>query len=158
MRKPPNVERTQLRSDNSLSRVLTVLSVSPIEQDHVPLESIIGHTRWMLFKADSLSSAQSVLQQHDISVVLCERDLQPGSWIDVLNHLNTFQRAPSLIVTSRLADEHLWLEALNLGAWDVLPKPFHSAEVLRCVRSAWQHWDNQIRLPRMTIKAIADAS
>jgi DNA-binding response OmpR family regulator len=151
MRKPPT-------SETSLSRVLSVLSVSPIDQDHVPLESILGHTRWMLFKADSLSAARSVLQQHEISVVLCERDLQPGSWIDVLNHIKILPKVPSLIVTSRLADDHLWSEALNLGAWDVLAKPFHPAEVLRCVRSAWHHWDNQIRLPRMTMKAIADAS
>jgi hypothetical protein len=34
-------------------------------------------------------------------------------------------------VTSRLADERLWAEALNLGAWDVLAKPFDADEVIR---------------------------
>jgi len=36
-------------------------------------------------------------------------------------------------VTSRLADERLWAEALNLGAYDVLAKPFDSTEAMRVV-------------------------
>ena len=38
---------------------------------------------------------------------------------------------PSLIATLRLADERLWAEALNLGAFDVLAKPFDSTEAMR---------------------------
>jgi DNA-binding response OmpR family regulator len=41
--------------------------------------------------------------------------------------------APSLIVSSRLADEHLCAEALNLGAFDVLAKPFNKMDVIRSV-------------------------
>ena len=47
---------------------------------------------------------------------------------------------PLLIVTSRLADERLWAEALNLGAWDVLAKPFAAEETIRIVSVARQHW------------------
>ena len=43
-------------------------------------------------------------------------------------------------MTSRLADERLWAEALNLGAWDVLAKPFDTNEVIRTVSIAGQHW------------------
>jgi FixJ family two-component response regulator len=51
-------------------------------------------------------------------------------------------------VTSRLADEYLWAEALNLGAYDVLAKPFDTSEVMRVVASAWRHWtDAQRRIP-----------
>jgi len=46
---------------------------------------------------------------------------------------------PLLIVASRLADEYLWAEALNLGAYDVLAKPFDADEVVRVLRSAWFH-------------------
>jgi DNA-binding NarL/FixJ family response regulator len=60
------------------------------------------------------------LQQHEVGVVLCERDLVPGTWIDVLEHIKALTNAPSLIVASRHADDRLWAEALNLGAWDVL--------------------------------------
>jgi len=48
--------------------------------------------------------------------------------------------AIDLIVTCRLADEYLWAEALNVGAYDVLAKPFDAAEVNRVVSLAWLHW------------------
>jgi DNA-binding response OmpR family regulator len=63
-------------------------------------------------------------------VVVCERDLPPGSWKDVLEQVTILSDPPSLIVTSRLADERLWAEALNLGAYDVLAKPL--TERKRC--------------------------
>jgi DNA-binding response OmpR family regulator len=50
---------------------------------------------------------------------------------------------PLLIVASRTADEYLWAEALNLGAYDVLSKPYHPAEVIRVLSMAWLHWRNR---------------
>ena len=48
-----------------------------------------------------------------------------------------------MIVTSRSADERLWVEALNLGAYDVLAKPFDRDEVLRSVSMAWLNWNRK---------------
>ena len=42
-----------------------------------------------------------------------------------------------MIVTSRLADDRLWAEVLNLGGYDVLAKPFDASEVARVVGTAW---------------------
>ncbi|MBZ5617232.1 MAG: response regulator [Acidobacteriia bacterium] len=151
MRKPPATE-------TSPNGTLTVLSVSPIEGDHQSLESAIGHSRWMLFKADDLPSALALLQQREVAVVLCERDLLPGTWIDVLEQINALPSAPSLIVTSRLADERLWAEALNLGAWDVLAKPFDRSEVIRCMKSAWHHRNNQTQMPARAVQMMTAAS
>jgi DNA-binding response OmpR family regulator len=46
-----------------------------------------------------------------------------------------------LIVTSRLADDRLWAEALNLGAYDVIAKPFEASEVVRIAGLACAHWN-----------------
>jgi FixJ family two-component response regulator len=61
----------------------------------------------------------------------------------MLDHLTLLPYPPLLIVTSRLADERLWAEALNLGAWDVLAKPFEQDEVIRIVSVACQHWQDR---------------
>ena len=57
--------------------------------------------------------------------------------------LRTLPDPPFLIVASRLADERLWAEALNLGAYDVLAKPFDSTEVTRIVGMAWLRWKDR---------------
>jgi DNA-binding NtrC family response regulator len=129
---------------------LKVLSVSPFENDHASLEAIIRHSKWKLYKAEHRAAAVDLLRKQDVSVVLCEHDLNPGTWMDLLAYVNEQPHPPCLIVTSRLADDRLWAEALNLGAWDVLAKPFEVSEVLRTVRTAWHH-----RRDRMTIGAAA---
>jgi len=127
-------ERTPTIFATSPTGILNILSVSPLDADHLSLKTIIGVSTWILYKARDLVSALVLLQQHDIAVVLCERYLWPGSYIDVLEYIYDQPNAPSLVVASRLADERLW--ALNLGAWDVLAKPFDRNELLRSVKSA----------------------
>jgi len=136
MRKQPEIA-------SSTTGTLTVLSVSPLEEDHMSLQAIVGHSTWKLLNAGRVSTALAFLQEHEVSVVLCERDLMPGTWIDMLENMRHQPHPPSLIVTSRLADDRLWSEALNLGAWDVLAKPFDRSEVFRIVKSGWQHWHNR---------------
>jgi DNA-binding NtrC family response regulator len=111
----------------------------------------------MLFNARDLASACALLQQHDIGVVVCEQELCPGTWIDVLKHLHALPTAPSLIVTSRLADWHLWAKALSLGAWDVLAKPLALTELIRSGQSASQHRYDQIGLRAMAMNMMSAA-
>ena len=135
MLKQPEIEKTS-----------AVLSVSPLDADHLSLEAIIGDSSVTLLKARDLVSARLLLQQHDVAAVVCERDLLPGTWMDMLEDIKALPNPPSLIVASRLADERLWAEALNLGAWDVLATPFNPTEVLRSVKSGWQHWHHRDEL------------
>ena len=137
------------------SNVVKILSVSPQEEDYRYLQSIADPSAWLLLQADGVTAARSLLRQHDVSVVLCERDLAPGSWIDLLDTIRLIPHSPSLIVTSRMADERLWAEALNLGAWDVLAKPFDRVEVLRTVAVAWQHRQDGQRASRAAMKAAS---
>jgi DNA-binding response OmpR family regulator len=87
-----------------------------------------------------------------IPLVVTERNLATGSRRDLLDNAFLLPDPPILIVTSRLPDEYLWAEALNLGAYNVLAKPFDASEVMRILDSAWRHWtglhgDSQVRNP-----------
>ena len=58
-------------------------------------------------------------------------------------------------VASDRADERLWAEVLNYGAYDVLAKPFQPAEVLRIVSAAWRGWKQDIdRAPAFVYAAM----
>jgi DNA-binding NtrC family response regulator len=137
---------------------MTVLVLSPLEGDHSSFQAIIGHSNWVVFHAYDLVSAVTILQRQEIAVLLCERDLVPGTWIDALEYTKSMPNAPSVIITARSADERLWVEALNFGAWDVLSKLFDRTEVIRGVESAWQHWQDQMQTRGTLAKTPAAGS
>lgn len=159
MKKPPGTE-------TEFSTAVRVLSISPVESDHESLTHIFTQSeraggvdfRWAVFKSLTLESALATLQDVNISVVISECDLVPGTWKDVLAYLSLRPHAPPLIVTSRLADGYLWAEALNLGAYDVLAKPFHRTEVIRVAGAAWRYWTNQSGLAARAPKTANAAS
>ncbi|MFB3825154.1 MAG: response regulator [Bryobacteraceae bacterium] len=113
-----------------------VLSVSPLEEDHSSLRAMLNHSAWDLREARTVAAALVLVRKREIGVVLCDCDLKPGAWIDMLEKLQSLRNPPPLIVTSRLADERLWAEALNLGAYDVLAKPFEAEELVRSLSLA----------------------
>lgn len=113
------------------------LLISPAEADHGTLEKLFKQYRWNLHASRSLDSALAFLKENAVSIVITERDLAEGNWRDVLKLTEGLREPPLLIVISRLAENDLWAEALNLGAYDVLAKPLIPAEVVRVLTSAW---------------------
>jgi DNA-binding NtrC family response regulator len=113
-----------------------VLSVSPLAADHVTLRNILEGLAWNVTSAANCRQAMEQLRRTRVSVILCESVLEDGTWKDILNHIAASAHAPLLIVTSRVADEYLWAEALNLGAFDVLAKPFRQQEVRHVLTTA----------------------
>ncbi len=142
-------------SDTNHMGGVTLLSVGLIDEDHASLEDFLkcsqcdlrAECEFKLNACPNLASALAAMRKDRVPVVVCESDLQPGTWKEVLEELNTLADPPFLIVTSRLADERLWAEALNLGAYDVLAKPFDRTEVTRIVSSAWLRWKSRHGIP-----------
>ena len=96
------------------------------------------------------------LRDNRVAVVVSESELSDGTWKDVLADLKSVPNPPRLIVTSDLADESLWAEVLNYGAYDVLVKPFRAAEVQRIVSAAWRNWKQDAdRAPVFVAAAMA---
>jgi DNA-binding NtrC family response regulator len=148
---PPNS-----RTDETI----TILSVSPTVEDHRLLQQILSHhdhsqwakSTWKLKASFDVDSAASALKEHAVSIVLCESQLSTGTWHEILRHVSALDDPPLLIVTSKFADERLWAEALHLGAFDVIAKPYNAEEVKRTVMLAWQHWRERHGLHRRRTK------
>jgi len=124
-------------------KTVAVLAVSPNEEDHASLRAIFGHSNWKIFEAHACHEAVSFLTNHRMAVLICERDLPDGDWRTLLDSLSALPLPPLLVVTSRDADDTLWADVLNLGAYDVLSKPFDRAEVTRIISLAWLHWKEE---------------
>jgi len=120
-------------------RTFPSLLISPSAQDHVFLRNVFESLGRRLLTACSRAEAQPLLDCPGLSLILTERDLPDGSWKDVLAEAESRRPAPLVIVTSRLADDRLWAEVLNLGGYDVLAKPLDAQEAVRVLNLAWHH-------------------
>jgi DNA-binding response OmpR family regulator len=133
-------------------KVVNVLLISPSDEDHQHLHAILRHSKWQQHGARTQRAGLELLQQSPVPVVICEGELPDGTWKDVLSELGRMPRPPLLVVTSRFADDRLWSEALNLGAYNVLAKPLNTQEVFHVVSLAWllwkTHWDRPQQLAR----------
>ena len=142
-------------SNNSTGSIATsrkaILSISAHSVYHDSLQSIFRGSRWRLHRARTASDGLKAIRRthREISVVICEHSLPDGDWRLLLAEMGTAGIRSSLIVSSRLADERLWAEVLNLGAFDLLlGAPFEPEEVLRVTEGAWSAW-HRAALPRI---------
>lgn len=123
--------------ENSVSALL----VGAYERDRQLVHEIFRAFGWRLFEAQDRGRALQCLDRQPIHVVIAETDVPDWNWKRVLHDLRGLEQPPQLIVTSRNADDRLWAEALNVGAYDVLSQPFERNEVERAIESARRHFE-----------------
>lgn len=121
-----------------------MLVVGPFA-DKAALQSLLPQM-WALSWAAELRSALKQMQAPGAAfpIIICDSELAPDSWREMVDRVRCIPAAPLLIVASRLADERLWAEALNVGAYDVLAKPFDCDEVNRVLSSAFLRWSRSL--------------
>jgi two-component system response regulator HydG len=117
-----------------------VLLISPFDEDHQYLQSILKHSNWRQYGARTQKESFELLREDLTPVVICESQLPDGGWREVLAELARMPRPPLLVVISRMADDRLWSEVLNLGGYNVLAKPLDTQEVFHVVGLAWMLW------------------
>jgi DNA-binding response OmpR family regulator len=117
------------------SENITLLAISPNQEDRQSLEKILDDGCWTVEGARSLREATTMMHKGP-NLILCEQELPDGNWKDVFREARDLDNPPPLVVVSRQADERLWAEVLNVGGYDVLLKPFERSEVCRVMDMA----------------------
>jgi len=79
--------------------------------------------------ASNASEAKETLQQERVGLVFCDRHLADGSYRDVLKAARSCREKVRLVVTSKRADWDEYLEAMRLGAFDVIASPCRPTDV-----------------------------
>ena len=128
-------------SDPKAESLVSALLVGDYEADRLLMHDVFRDSGWRLFEARDRRSALRCLNRNPVHVVVAKKSVRDWSWKRLLADLRRRVRPPQLIVTSQLADERLWAEALNCGAYDVLAEPLHRDEVQRVIASARRHFD-----------------
>jgi len=115
---------------------ISALLVGDYSSERILVQDIFRKCGWRLFEAPDRRRALQSLDRNEVQVVIAESDLPKWNWRKVLTDLRRLAVPPQLVVTSRTADEHLWAEVLNVGAYDVLAQPLDRDEVQRVVAAA----------------------
>lgn len=89
-----------------------------------------------LIQASSLEQADLLLADGDSLVLLAEAYFAGGTWQDALALKRERHPEAVLVVASDRADERLWLDVLDQGAYDLILKPFDAEELLRILANA----------------------
>lgn len=121
----------------------TILGIFPAREDRRALAGIFAHSEWKVKFTKALREAKDMLRTSSAGVVISDAHLSDGHcWKDLLHDMERQEMPLPLIVADRLADAYLWAEVLNLGAFDLLAKPFDAKEVLHAVTAARRHFEN----------------
>ena len=135
--------------DDSVSALL----VGDFGDDRLVLHDIFRKPGWRLFEACARREAMRFLGRNRVHVVVTATDLPRWNWKRALSDLRRLASPPQLVVASRAADDQLWSEVLNLGAYDLLACPMRSDEVERVLVSARRHCDFNPKRAR-SLKAV----
>ncbi len=132
-------------TDPKAESPVCALLVGDYDSDRLLFHDVFRKSGWRLFEARDRRSALRCLDRHPVHVVVSRKSVRDWTWKRVLADLRQHVRPPQLIVTSHVADETLWAEALNWGAYDVLAEPLRQDEVQRVIASARRHFDLPLR-------------
>lgn len=127
-----------------LDNGIELLVVSAVESDLNSLRGILEPIRASLRFSATRAHALELLRAGSIGVVISNAELPDGTWRDFIDPIAVLTPPPDLIVCSRLADERLWAEVLNLGGYDVLAIPFHAGEVEYAVNAACRTYRSKL--------------
>lgn len=136
----------------------TVLAVNLDHADTVSVTRLLGGSSWTLQEARTCREAVARSRNTPVAVVLCTPQMPDGDWRSLLNRLHELPDAPAVIVASRLMEEHLWVEVLNRGGYDVLLLPFDRSELLRVLFLAWRTFKRESEDECAPMKSPASGS
>jgi DNA-binding NtrC family response regulator len=92
-----------------------------------------------IYHAGSLGDAKARLQLTGSRVLLTDTIFKEGTWKAALEMVARLRPFRSLVVAAQMADDRLWLATLELGAYDLIQKPFRADELRRILENAHSH-------------------
>jgi DNA-binding NtrC family response regulator len=111
-----------------------VIDDEPVLQD--VLGSLLTGNGFDCHQATTAAEGMQVLRDEEIDVVLLDLMLPDRSGLDLLPEIKTFDPHLPVVVITAYSSVESAIEAMRLGAFHYVPKPFKNEEVLHLVHRA----------------------
>ena len=109
------------------------------------LQRILTEAGYDVTTAADGEEALFAVSQGEVEVVLLDIKMPGMSGIEVLGKLTTDWPDICVIVVTAVVDTQTAVEALKMGAYDYVTKPFNRGNVVRKVQEAIEKWNYQLQ-------------
>ena len=112
-----------------------------IDDDKSLLESytVLLEDEFQVSTAESGESGLELLRHEDVHLILLDVRLPDISGIEVLRRIKALDENVDVIMITAVKDVRVAVEAIKLGAYDYLEKPFEIDEILALLRRTLEH-------------------
>jgi len=100
------------------------------------LEFLLSREGYKISLAETGRKAIAMLDKNDFDLLLCDIKLGDMTGLDVLKASKTKHPDTTVIMISAFATTETAVEAMNMGAYDYVPKPFDNEELKQTIAKA----------------------
>ncbi len=130
---------TAARSPGTAAPGFTCVYLTSSIREAERVSRILKPANILLYHAASLDEAEMRLRRAKVRVLLTNSSFRGGNWKDALETASHIRRAVAVVVAAKSADEQLWIAVLELGAYDLVQKPFEPDDLRRILETASVH-------------------
>jgi len=122
--------------DSSVARLPHALLAVGDADERETLRSILTECGLQPIPCSTLKEAKASLTSDAISLAFCEDRLSDGDYADLLCAARSSGQRIPVVVCSRQLDLSVYLDAMELGAYDFMVRPYHKGDVAWIVQGA----------------------
>ena len=123
-------QETDMSDDRPTTQNDRLLAVDDEAGIRVVLESVLTESGYECLTAGSVREALSIVAQGDIRLVLTDLRMPDEDGIDLLRELQRSYPDIGVVMVTGVNDIRVAMEAVSLGAYDYVSKPFQMDELL----------------------------
>lgn len=128
-----------------MEKRIKILAVDDEETVRTLFQRILQAAGYDVITAANGKEALSVIAGGGIDVALLDIKMPGLSGVEVLSKIRADELDLCVIMVTAVSDVQVAVEAMKLGAYDYITKPFDQEEVLRKIRQALGRWQEQVQ-------------
>ena len=125
---------------------IPVLLVSARGEDHTTYPGLVGSANCTFHHALTCDQAVAMLRLYPYPVVVTDRTLPDGTWLDIQHASDSRSNPPQVIVLAPTGDHEFWADALLSGALDALYRPLTDNCLVAAIVVGYRRWNRSAEL------------